>query len=92
MRIKFNNEDICTSTMDAAVAREVRRQEQATDVVATKGVDVVAAAGLVNGARVVAIADGLGVAEEDRHTTLDAIAPNPRRSRRNTRAASPMYA
>ncbi len=60
----------------------IRRQEQATDVAATKGVDDIVAARVVAGARVVSIADGRGVAEEDRHTSLDAIASNPRRSRR----------
>ena len=47
---------ICTSMMDAAASRDVRRHEQATDVAATQGVDVVAAAGVLAGARVVVVA------------------------------------
>ena len=74
--------------MDADVAREEWHQKQAIDVAAIDGVD---AARVVVGARVAAADDGLTVAEENRHTALDVIASNPRRSRRNTRAASPKY-
>jgi hypothetical protein len=77
--------------LDAVVAREVRRQEEATDVAAIEGVDVAVVAGVVAGARVDDVANGLGVAEEDRHTALDAIASNLCRSRRKTRASSPRY-